>query len=273
MHPSRTDRPEHLAEITNPELIEAMRALSVPEPDPQARTSLYRALQDSILIIPVLEPEDEAEDAETAPSDQSQIMAFETDAGASVLIAFTDEDAVINWQAEHLPTIGMHARDLLSLAASHPISALVINPAGPARMRLGRAELASLAEGTVRAPVTETDTIPEGTTVLIAPPPEDPPDEWVEAFSEIMTNYPSIDAAYFFQLQMPAQEGRLVIGLDLYQGMPANAQDRLLQTMLAEFEDLMPEGGELDFVVLDDPEFLETVQETVKPIYEAQLSS
>jgi hypothetical protein len=33
----------------------------------------------------------------------------------------------------------------------------------------------------------------------------------------------------------------------------------------------MPEGGELDFVILDDPDFLETVRDTVNPIYEADL--
>jgi hypothetical protein len=271
MHQSTNDRPEHLSEIANPDLVKAMEALSASEPAPEARTAFYRTLQESVLIIPVLEPEDEAEETETAQSDQSQIMAFETDAGASVLIAFTDEDAALNWQPDPPPSIGMHAQDVLSLAANNPISELVINPAGPVTAHLGRAELVTLAQGDVPAPVTEPEAIPEGTTVLIAPPPEDPPDDWIEAFSEILANYPSLDAAYFFQLQMPGQEGRLVVGLDLYQGMPESAQDRLLRTMLAEFEEKMPEGGELDFVILDDPDFLQTVRDTVNPIYEAPI--
>ncbi len=263
--------PEHLAEIRNPELVAAMEALSGAEPDPEARSALYEALQASILIVPTLEPEDdESTDAGGSQPEQSQIMAFETDAGPSLLIAFTDEEAVLNWQPEAV-TIGMHARDVLSLGAANPIAALVLNPAGPATTRISRAEFVAIVEGNAPTPVTDAEPLPEGVTVLIAPPPEDPPDDWIEAFSEMMENYPSIDAAYFFQLQMPAQEGRLVIGLDLYQGMPANAQDRLLRTMLAEFEETMPEGGELDFVVLDDPDFLQTVRDTVNPIYEADL--
>jgi hypothetical protein len=263
--------PAHLTEIRNPDLVAAMEALAASEADPQARSAFYQTLQESVLIIPTIEPDEDSPEAETAQPDQSQIMAFENDAGQSVLIAFTDEDAALNWQPEPLPTIGMHARDVLSLAANNPISALVLNPAGPATTRIGRAELAAVARGSAPAPVPDPEAVPEGTTVLIAPPPEDPPDDWIEAFSEILANYPSIDAAYFFQLQMPAQEGRLVIGLDLYQGMPANAQARLLRTMLDEFEEKMPEGGELDFVILDDPDFLETVRDTVNPIYEADL--
>ena len=272
MSASTQHLPEHLAEITNPDLVDGMKALASTESDPQARTAFYRALQDSILIVPTIEPEeDELSDAEAADPDQSQIMAFENDAGASVLIAFTDEDAVLNWQPEPPPTIGMHAPDLLALGVNNPVSVLVINPAGPARTRVGRAELVAMAQGETPTPIADAEAIPEGTTVMIAPPPEDPPDDWIEAFSEILANYPSIDAAYFFQLQMPARKGRLVIGLELYQGMPASAQDRLLQTMLNEFEEKMPEGGELEFVILDDPEFLQTVRDTVNPIYEAQV--
>lgn len=262
--------PEHLTEIHNPELVAAMGALSDAESDPEARRVFYEALKMSILIVPTLEPEEEEVPGAATP-DQSQIMAFETDAGQSVLIVFTDEDAVLNWQPEVPPTIGMHARDVLSLAADNPISALVLNPAGPATTRISRAEFVAIVKGGAPNPVAEAETMPEGITVLIAPPPEDPPDDWMEAFSEILMNYPSIDAAYFFQLQMPGKEGRLVIGLDLYQGMPAGAQDRLLRTMLDEFEETMPEGGELDFVILDDPDFLQTVRDTVNPIYEADL--
>jgi hypothetical protein len=250
-----------------------MKALSSTDAAPQARETFYRTLRDSILLIPTIEPEeDERDDDRTdADSDQSQIMAFENDAGESVLIAFTDEVAVLNWQPEAAPTIGMHAGDVLSLAANNPVSVLVINPAGPARTRIGRAELVAIAGGEIPSPVSDAEAVPEGTTVMIAPPPEDPPDDWIEAFSEILANYPSIDAAFFFQLQMPARKGRLVIGLELYQGMPTSAQDRVLQTMLNEFEEKMPEGGELEFVILDEPELLETVRDTVNPIYEAQL--
>ena len=105
-------------------------------------------------------------------------------------------------------------------------------------------------------------------TVLVAQPEESPPEEWQATLSEVLASYPSVESAYFFQLRGMPDGPRHVIGVALYEGMTFDAQERLMDTMLAEIEALLPEGWTLDFVILDDPGFLKTVQDTVAPLFD-----
>ena len=49
--------------------------------------------------------------------------------------------------------------------------------------------------------------------------------------------------------------------------MSTDAEERLMQSMVSEFEELLPEDQSFDLVVLDEPDFLQTVQDTVSPAY------
>lgn len=83
----------------------------------------------------------------------------------------------------------------------------------------------------------------------------------------MLAGYPSVNSAYFFQLHGVSEGPRPVIGVALYEGMSFDAQERLMDALLAEIEAMLPEGWTLDFVVLDDPGFLKTVADTVSPLY------
>ena len=99
----------------------------------------------------------------------------------------------------------------------------------------------------------------QGVTVLISPPEEDPPSDWQNAIREILAGYPSVEAAYFFELHAPATGSQPVIGLALYRGMTSEAQDRLIEQMLGEFAESLPEDLTLEFVILDEKDFLQSV--------------
>lgn len=259
-------------DLSNPELTEAVKAVAERD-TPERRQVLYQALLDSTLILPTPE-EPEESGTEPAASDITEedealtFVTFEDDAGETVLIVFTEEDAALAWEPEGLPYIALKGRDLLMIAAENEVAALVLNPGSPETAHLDQDEIVALSQGETPAPHREeAQVMPGGMTVLIGPPAEEPPENWQEAIREVLDRYPSIESAYFFQLHLPPEGIRHVIGLELYQGMSREAQDRLMETMVREFEELLPEGQTLDFIVLDEQDFRKTVKDTVEPIY------
>lgn len=195
-------------------------------------------------------------------------MTFEDDAGGIVMIAFTDEDAALAWEPEGLPYIGLRGLDLLLIAAENEVAEIVLNPGSANAYRLFQSDILALAQRrTPDQSAERSRAAAESGMVLIGPPVEMPPEVWQEAFTAILSNYPSIASAYLFQLHMAPQGPRQVIGLALAAGMAADAQDRVLTALLSEVEEQLPQGLVLDIVLLDDPDFPQTVRNTVPALY------
>jgi hypothetical protein len=264
--------------LSNTDLGEAMEAIAERD-TPERRRILYQALLNSILIVPTPDTSDDpvgqdpvAQDLDEQfldDNDELTFLTFEDDAGDTVLIAFANESAALNWEPEGLSYVGLQGPDLLLIAMENEVGELVINPAGPHTLLIQRDEIAALAQGEV--PISNASAgraAPVGMTVLIGPPEETPPASWRNALREVLKHYPSVEAAYFFQLHVPPEGARHVIGLVLYEGLSREAQDALIETILEEFEALLPEDQELDFVILDEPDFRKTVEDTVSgPLY------
>ena len=255
-------------DLSNTSLSEAMEAIAERD-TPERRQVLYQALLSSILIVPTPDAPDDP--AEQLLDDNAELtfVTFEGDAGDTVLIAFASESAALNWEPEGLSYVGLQAPDLLLIAMENDIEEVVLNPAGPHTLLIQREEIAALAEGEIPlSPSTAGRPAPVGTTVLIGPPSDTPPESWQSALRGILRQYPSIEAAYFFVLHVPPEGARHVIGLALYEGLSREAQDALIETLLEEVENQLPEDQELDFVILDDADFRKTVEDTVSgPIY------
>ncbi|MBN1247999.1 MAG: enhanced serine sensitivity protein SseB C-terminal domain-containing protein [Anaerolineae bacterium] len=258
--------------ITNPAVSAALQAIAQDD-TPENRLALYQALKKSTLILPT--PESEDLDAVAEPDflgedEALTFMTYENDAGGIVMIAFTDEEAALTWEPEGLPYLGLHGRDLLLIAAENEVAEIALNPASASSYRLGREEIAALTQGeSPEQRASATPALPQGMTVLVGPPEETPPRTWREGLASILKHYPSIETAYFFQLHIPPEGGRHVIGLVLYEGMSVEAQNRMMDTLVSELEAELPQDQALDFVVLDDPDFRQTVRDTVSPIYRA----
>ncbi|MGC9347210.1 MAG: SseB family protein [Anaerolineae bacterium] len=260
-----------LPELKNPELVAAMHAVA-EEDTTENRQRLYEALLESMLILPAPEsPELEAESAELQPlgdSEEVPLLTFEDDTGATLMIAFTDEDAALAWEPEGLPYVALRGFHLLMIADQNDVAKLVLNPTSPDSQRFDRDQIVSLARGDAPVPeVAPEDARSQGVTVLISAPEEEPTEAWREALADVLTNYPSVESAYFFQLHIAPQGARHVLGLVLYEGMSPDAQERLMRLMVSEFEELMAEDRGFDLVVLDEPDFLRTVQDTVGAAY------
>lgn len=258
--------------IANPELSNALEAVA-NEDTTGNREGLYEALMVSTLIVPTPEIDDSEVEEEPAFLGEDEALTFvtyENDAGEIVMIAFTDEDAALTWEPEGLPYLGLRAHDLLLIAAENEVAEIVLDPASARSYRLDRDEIAALIRGeSPTSGARAMPTAPQGMTVLVGPPEEEPPSSWREALASILKQYPSVEAAFFFQLHIPPEGARPVIGLVLYEGMSVDAQNRMMDTLLSELEAHVPEDQSLDFVVLDEPDFLRTVADTVPPLYSA----
>ncbi|NBD36091.1 MAG: hypothetical protein GVY30_08835, partial [Chloroflexi bacterium] len=134
--------------LTNPQLKEAMQA-RINEDTEKHRRAFYQALLRSALILPV------ARDsvADLPPGEQvlsqdtpMNLATFRSEDGEPVLIAFTDEEAVLAWKPEGLAYVALHGADLFPLLIQHPVAEMILNPGGPVRARLTRAEIAALAQ-------------------------------------------------------------------------------------------------------------------------------
>lgn len=264
---------DEIPALENPELSAAMTALEEDETE-EHRQQLYEALIESTLILPAPE-QVPFSDADAGPEPIAEdeaisLVTFENDEGATLLIAFTDEDAALAWEPAGLPFIGLRGFHLISLADQNEIDGVVLNPASTNAYHLNRDEIVALAQGNVAlaSQAAQRPTAPAGMTVLISAPEETPPESWQEALQELLASYPSIETAYLFQLHIPPEGARNVIGVVLYEGMDDDAQERMMRTMMSEVEEQLPIGQSLEFIVLDDPNFLQTVQDTVAPIYE-----
>jgi hypothetical protein len=259
---------DSVPDLSNAALSEAMEAIARRD-TPERRQVLYQALLNSILIVPTPDAPDDLPETVLSENDELTFLTFEDDAGDTVLIAFANESAALKWEPEGLSYVGLQGPDLLLIAMENEVGELVLNPAGPDTLLLQRDEIAALAQGTTPTGMNPPERpAPVGMTVLIAPPEEMPPASWQSALREVLRHYPSVETAYFFQLHIPPEGARHVIGLVLYEGLSRAAQDAMIETILEEFESLLPEDQELDFVILDEPDFRKTVEDTVEePIY------
>jgi len=263
-------QPDASRGIANPELHAAMQAVAA-DPTPERHITLYESLWTSTLILPTPESRpvgDEDLEQFLAEDEALTFVTFEDDAEGIVMIAFTDEDAALAWEPEGLPYIGLRGLDLLLIAAENEVAEIVLNPGSASAYRLSQEDILALAQRKTPSQSAEhSHAGAEGEMVLISPPEEMPPEAWREAFTLILSNYPSIASAYLFQLHIAPQGPRHVIGLALATGMAADAQDRVLTALLSELEEQLPQELVLEVVLLDDPNFLQTVRDTVSALY------
>ena len=254
---------EETLEFSNAALLLALRDLTA-DPIPERLRAFYHALGNSTILL--LAPQGIVDDPSSDPED-IPLLTFVDDAGEDILIAFTDEDAALAWDPDGPALVALRGLDLVLIADHNAIDAVVLNPGGLASYRLHRSEYQAAASGELTPLQGGPRSMPAGTTILVAPPEAQPPESWLRTVRRVLNSYPSIDAAYLFLMRMAPEGARNVIGLALHRGMTPDAQSALVDAVLAEFESILPDGWTLDFVVLDDPDFLAVVADTVPPIH------
>lgn len=257
--------------IENAQLVAAMAAV-VKHDVPLTRRALYEALLESTLILPTVE-ETELTSAQPGEDDDFgldlRLLTYEGEDGSPLLIAFTDENAVLAWNPEGISYVALSGPDLFTLADYNEISEIILNPAGPVGGRILRQEVESLARGELpvsRQP--DLEVIPARSSVLIGKPTRELPEAHLDEMRRVLAHDSRIVAAYLFELHTEAQTPRLVVGVVLDRDLDDGTQDDILETLAMTLgADALQVHG-LDLVLLSSEEFVRIVRDTVLPLYE-----
>lgn len=158
---------------------------------------------------------------------------------------------------------------LAALPLPEGCAGLVIDPGTPLEFRLPTQQISQLQE--IQAAVailsndddpSESEEIPSGTEMTIATPLPEPGPEFTSLLSRELASRRDLKAAYLFDLIQENDENRLTIGLVPRSKTDPDFQtfpDRLLETLSTH----LPGVGELDLLILEEPELIEIVASTV----------
>ncbi|HNT73949.1 MAG TPA: SseB family protein [Anaerolineae bacterium] len=236
----------------NPELVSALYAVARQD-TPTTRAALYAALLDSTLILPTVE-------SFAAANAPLKVWAGENSSGETVLLAFTDADAVLKWAADGADYVALRAPSLFALAAHQQAAEVLINPAGPVGGRVPRHEFALLAEGRLPGDFVET-------AVVIGSPAPLPSLPWRAALVAILAQHPSIAEAYMFQFHRGQDVSPVVIGVTFALAAGMDVQDAVMAAVVAACNTTPALTPPPEFIVLAADNFLQTVRDTVAPFY------
>jgi len=256
--------------IANPKLTAALFA-ALTRDTPETRKQLYEALSQAMLILPASEVavEQLADGAVTLEDAASslRVKTYTDHSGETLLVAFTDEDAVLAWVDEGTPYIALRGYDLLALAAHNTVAELILNPGGPVSGIIRRGEIASLVRGEL--PAHPQGEAPVPAPILVSKPVQLPPQPLLEGLRQLLQRQPVIEAAYLFQIQTGSAEPRLVVGVSFKNELDLEQQDAAMDLLLADFDVISPEQDDgLEFLILDSEDFLRVVRDTIPPLFQ-----
>jgi hypothetical protein len=160
--------------------------------------------------------------------------------GQPVAVAFTDEEALRNWN-KTIPWIALQGTAFFQAVASTEAEEIVINPYNvddPASKmirpggRVTRWEFEELAEGRIPEEDSNEQAV-ESQSVLVTMPEQMPTPEMFNAISEVAASFPEIVAMYFGQVIYPNGETHWTIAVE-FAAVPSDKQLHRMMTALAE---------------------------------------
>ncbi|MBN2002289.1 MAG: enhanced serine sensitivity protein SseB C-terminal domain-containing protein [Anaerolineae bacterium] len=255
--------------ITNPQLVSAMFAV-VNRDTPETRQAMYRALLKSTLILPVAESlsQSSTPQRQTLTQDTSfKLLAAENNDGETILLAFSDEDAVRLWAPEGVAYVALKAPDLFAVAVRNDAAEVYLNPSGPVSGRILSHEFEVLAQRQLPfGDVPQMQTLPAGTRLLVSRPAA-PPQAWRAEVISALSHHPQIVAAYLFQLHYGTETPRLVVGVQFTSESEDSTRNAIMQAILSAVGQPPDFAEDLHFVVLEADDFLRIVRDTVPRLY------
>ena len=244
---------------TNPELLTAMEAIAQQD-SPDNRRSLYDALINSQLLVPITKPlHNPARTGlqQVIGTTDVEFIVVTNQQTQTALLAFTDEQAVKAWKPENSNYIASNAPDLFQMALEMNVAAIVLNVAGPtARGELMRWEIQSLAAGVIPAGTGQV-----GTSVITPPPDAEvkfialkskPADDFLNGLRDAFASQPDVVAAYLMQAQIGDTAPHLVAGVQLAKEMNEDDIHAVMNQLGDKVSSLLAKDEFMDFIVVED---------------------
>jgi hypothetical protein len=190
-----------------------------------------------------------------------------------VAVAFTDKEALRNWQ-KTIPWIALQGTAFFQAVASTEAEEIVINPYEPENpeskmIRPGgivkRWEFEELAEGRIPEGHSGKQVV-EPQSVLVTTPKQMPAPEMFNAISEVARTFPEIAGMYFGQVIYPDGEPHWTIAVE-FAGAPSDKQLNRMMTALVKAAQRVFPGNIATDLMLASTSLGQSIKTTGKKFY------
>lgn len=231
--------------------------LAVAQDDsPQNRQALYQSMLNTWFIVPTRETAPDKPGFSTVPANVAGTFSLEHDsAGLLVAVAFTDEEALRNWN-QSIPWIALQGNAFFQAVASTQAEEIVINPYEPANPgskmvrpggRVMRWEFEALAESHIPQQDSN-DPQSEPQSVLVTMPKQMPTLEILNAMGKVADTFPEISGMYFGQVIYPDGEPHWTIAVEFAADPGAKLVKHIMASLVQVARRVFPKSVTTDLL-------------------------
>jgi hypothetical protein len=242
-------------DFANSHLPAAMLAVA-NEDSPQNRQKLYQSMLNTWFVVPTRETSPDKPGFSTVPANVADSFSLEHDSnGQLVALAFTDEEALRNWN-QSIPWVALQGNAFFQAVASTQAEEIVINPYEPANPgskmirpggRVRRWEFEALAESRIPQPDSN-DQQTEPQSVLVTMPKQMPTAEMFKVVGEVAGTFSEIVAMYFGQVIYPDGDPHWTIAVEFAGSPSAKQVNRMMTALVKAGRHVFPKSITTDFV-------------------------
>ena len=243
-------------DFANSTLPSAMLAVAHDD-SPQNRQTLYQSMLNTWFMVPTREAVPDQPGFSTVPANIADSLSLEHDSsGQPVAVAFTDEEALRNWNMS-LPWVALQGTAFFQAVANTEAEEIVINPYEPenpgSKMirpggRVTRWEFEELAEGRIPKEDSNKQGM-ESQSVLVTMPKQMASPEMFNAMSEVAGTFPEITAMYFGQVIYPDGEPHWTIAVEFGATPSDQHLNRMMTALLKAAQRVFPGNIATDFLL------------------------
>ena len=231
--------------------------LAVAKEDlPQNRQILYQSMLETWFVVPTREETQDKPGFSAVPANVADSFSLEHNSeGQLVAVAFTDEEALRNWNLS-IPWIALQGTAFFQAVASTDAEEIVINPYEPENpdskmIRPGgivmRWEFEELAEG--RIPQHDSnDQQSEPQSVLVTMPKQMPTPEMFNAMGKVAGTFPEIAGMYFGQVTYPDGEPHWTVAVEFAAGTSVKQVKHMMAALVKAARHVFPKSMTADLL-------------------------
>jgi len=242
-------------DFANSTLPAAMLAVANDD-SPENRRTLYQSMLSTWFVVPTRETVPDQPGFSTVPANVADSFSLEHDSGGQlVAVAFTDEEALRNWNTS-LPWVALQGTAFFQAVASTEAEEIVINPYEPENPgstmirpggRVTRWEFELLAEGRIpEEPSNEQGA--ELQSVLVTMPKQMPTPEMFDAMGKAARVFPEISGMYFGQVIYPDGEPHWTVAVEFTANPPAKLAKHIMASLLQAARRVFPTNTRTDLL-------------------------
>jgi hypothetical protein len=224
---------------------------------PQNRQILYQSMLASWFVVPTREATHDKPGFSTVPTNVADAFSLEHDSsGQSVAVAFTDEQALRNWNMS-IPWIALQGTAFFQAVANTEAEEIVINPYEPenpdSKMirpggRVTRWEFETLAGG--RIPESgPTERVVEPQSVLVTMPKQMPAPEMFNSIGDAARTLREIAAMYFGQVTYPDGEPHWTIAVEFAADTSVKQIKHMMAALVKAARHVFPKSVTADLIL------------------------